>query len=199
MMTRKPSTQAMPLAAWRQQLAMRRQIASIWWRARTPRERRLLSMGALIVAATLAWTVGIAPALRTIDQSRQLLPRLHADAAKVNALIVESQALARSQSGRIDAARMPEALRDSLERAGLAPNATVSDADADQNSMGWQWEIALSNADVVHVMEWLAGLPSLLQVQTQAVTLARANIDGRDRPGLVTGLIRVRLPAEARS
>ncbi len=198
MMARNSSTPVKPTSAWRRQAATLRQSVHAWWKGRTPREHRLLSVGAVIVATALIWTVGLAPALNTIEQSRQLLPRLHADAAKVNALIVESQSLARSHTGRIKAGSMPDALRNSLARAGLAANAVVSDADADQHSTGWQWDIALSNADAVHVMEWLAGLPSLLQVQTQQVELARANVEGRDRPGQVTGLIRVRLPAEGK-
>src|SRR5690606_37157629 len=120
----------------------------------------------------------------------------HADAARVDALIAEARALQRADSGHMDAASLSDALRASLRRAGLEASATVSEDIAAGDNSPRQWNIALLNADVAHVMQWLAELPYLLRVQTQVVDLARANIDGRDRPGSVTGSIRVTLPTE---
>src|SRR3546814_12014539 len=56
-----------------------------------------------LVVAALVWLLGLKPALNTIEQSREQLPRLHADAAQVDALILEAQALQRGQTGKIDA------------------------------------------------------------------------------------------------
>jgi len=187
------------IPAWRLQLATIRQRAHAGWQARTARERKLLHIGAIAVAGTLVWTQGIKPALDTIALSREHLPRLHAQATHINALIVEAKALGRTQTGKIDAASMPDAIRASLERAGLAASATVRDIHTPQGEPGMQWEIVLTDADVAHVMSWLAGLPSLLQIQTQTVALERASIDGRDQPGRVTGTVRVKLPAERKS
>lgn len=187
--TTMPARQRMPLAAFRQQ-------AKAWWNARTPRERTLLSVALAAAIATLAWTQAVQPALHTIAQSRERLPRLHADAARVDALIAEAQVLERTGSGRMDADSLPDALRASLRRAGLEASAVVSDAPAADNQPQRHWDIALRDADVARVMKWLAELPYLLHVQTRFVELARANVDGRDRPGSVTGNIRIALPTE---
>ncbi|TEA80025.1 type II secretion system protein GspM [Allopusillimonas ginsengisoli] len=196
MTTRRNTAPSKAIPAWRLQLAAIVQRAHAWWQARTSRERKLLRVGAIAVAGALVWTQGIKPALDAIALSREDLPRLHAQATQINALIVEAQGLARSQTGKIDAASMPDAIRASLERAGLAGSATVRDINTPQGESGMEWEIVLTDADVAHVMTWLAGLPSLLQIQTQAVALERASIDGRDRPGRVAGTVRVKLPTE---
>jgi len=190
------NTRPAAIAPVRRRLAGFGQQAHAWWRARTPRERMLLSVALAALAATLAWTLAIRPALHTIAQSREQLPRLHADAARVDALIAEARGLEQAESGRIDAASLAGALRASLQRAGLETSAVVSETHAAGDGSPRQWDIALLNADVARVMKWLAELPYLLHVQTRFVELARANIDGRDRPGSVTGHVRVSLPVE---
>lgn len=183
-------------AVWRQQIDALRQQAVAWWGERTPQERMLLRVGAVVVVVVLVWAQGLQPALNTIAQSRELLPRLHADAAQVDALILEAQTLRRSQSGKIDAAGLSQALRDSLQRSGLKESATLSETRNSTGGSSRQWEIVLFNASAARVMEWLAGLPNLLQLQTLTVELARANVDGRDRPGHVSGRIVVHQPAQ---
>jgi len=190
---------SMRMASLRRRMAAARQQAHAWWRARTPRERVLSSVAAAAAVAALAWAQAIRPALQTIEQSREQLPRLYADAATVDALIAEAQALERSAPGRMDAASLPDALRASLRRAGLEASVEIAAADAADSAQGGparQWDIALRDADVARVMKWLAGLPYLLRVQTDSVELARAHADGRDRPGSVTGRVRVSLPGE---
>jgi general secretion pathway protein M len=183
-------------AAWRRQLDALRQRAVAWWKERTSQERKLLCVGSAVIAAALVWTLGLRPALDTIAQSRGLLPRLHADAAQVDALILEAQALRHRQSGNIDAADLSGALRASLRRAGLEASSTLSETRNAANGSLRQWEIVLFNANAAQAMEWLAGLPYLLHLQIQTVDLARANIDGRDRPGHVSGRIVVHQPAQ---
>lgn len=183
-------------SVWRQQIETARQQALAWWNERTLQERKLLQVGFAVVAAALIWTLGVQPALGTIARSREQLPRLHADAAQVDALILEAQALQRGQAGKIDAADLAGALRATLQRAGLEDAATLSEVRGGADSAPRQWEIVLSNASAAHVMQWLASLPYLLQLQTRTVELARANVNGRDRPGQVTGRIVVQQPVE---
>lgn len=188
--------QSSQATVWRQQLdALKQQYVS-WWKERTSQEQTLLRITAVLILVALIWTLGLQPALRTIAQSRELLPRLHAQAAQVDALILESQALQRRQSGKIEAADLSEALRIGLRRAGLEEaSATLNETRPAAGDKARHWEITLFNANAARVMEWLAGLPYLLQLETQAVDLARANVDGRDRPGHVSGRIVVRQPA----
>ena len=183
-------------AVWRQQLDTLRQQADAWWKERTAQERRLLKLGAAVIAAALVWTLGLQPALTTIAQSREQIPRLHADAARVDALILEAQGLQRSQTGAINAAELSGALSASLSRAGLDDGVRVNETVDVAGTALRQWEIDLFNANAERVMEWLADLPYLLQLRIYSVELVRANVDGRDRPGHVTGRVVVQLPSE---
>jgi general secretion pathway protein M len=197
MNARRQPSESPHAAVWRQHFDTLTQQAAAWWDERTSQERILLRAGAIVIALALIWTLGLRPALHSIAQSRELLPRLYANAAQVDALILEAQALQGRQSGKIDAASLPEALRASLQRAGLEDSATLNETPASKGGPSSQWEIALANANAERTMQWLAGLPYLLQLQTQAVELERSNIDGRDRPGHVSGRIVVHLPAKA--
>jgi general secretion pathway protein M len=183
-------------ALWRHQLIEIRRRGLAGWAERTSRERLLLSGSAIVVGLALVWSLGLQPALATIAQSREQLPRLHADAAQVEALIIEARALRHRQSGKLDAAGLAEALGASLQRAGLASSSTMTEMNVPRNDATRQWEVVLDNADAERVMEWLASLPHLLRLHAQAVELNRASIDGRDRPGYVTGRIVVGQPAE---
>lgn len=199
MNTRHQPSESPQTAVWRQQLDTLQQQARVWWKERTQQERILLRAGAIVVAIALVWTLGLRPALNSIAQSHELLPRLHTNAAQVDALILEAQALQGRQSGKIDAAGLSQALRASLQRSGLEDSTTLNETRGSTGDSSQQWEITLLNANAERVMQWLAELPYLLQLQTQTVELARATIDGRDRPGHVSGRIVVHQPAKQAS
>ncbi|MFA5490340.1 MAG: type II secretion system protein GspM [Candidimonas sp.] len=180
----------------RDQLNSFKRQAGAWWTQRSGRERLLLLACSAVIIVSLAWMLILRPALDTIAQSRELLPRLHAEAAQVQALIQETQALQRNQSGRIDPVELPRTLRASLRRAGLEASATLSETAglAAGDGTTRQWEFTLHNANALQVMEWLSGLPHLAQLRTTMVELVRATVDGRDRPGHVSGRILVQQP-----
>lgn len=179
------------LPIWRQQLQALRQQAQAWWNERSTQERKLLRLGTIVVIAALVWVIGLRPALHTIEQTKEQLPRLRADAAKVDALILETQALQRGRTGKINTADLSQALQTTLQRAGLEASYTFSEITGTNTDSVRQWEITLDNARAALVMEWLASLPYLLQVQAQSIQLTRTNIDGRDRPGHINGQITV--------
>lgn len=187
-MSRLHSERAAPLAV-RSQIDSSRRQAAAWWAGRTPRERRLLSTGALFLALTLVWVAGLKPALDSIAHSQRLLPRLHTEAAQIDALVLEAQALQHRQSGRIEPAAIPQALQTTLRRAGLEASATVASSGATEDSLAAQWEIRVTDASAARLMEWLASLPSLLHLRVKTAELSRSQVDGRDRPGEVSGRI----------
>jgi len=197
MSARRPFFNAPETAVWRRQADELKLRMLAWWKERSARERRLLAAGAAVIGAALIWTQVLQPALDTIALSRELLPRLRAQAAQVDALILEARALQRGQSARIDPAELSEALRAGLRRAGLEASAALSEiSEANHDKAAGQWEVALHDANATRVMEWLAGLPHLGPLHARIVDLKRANIDGRDRPGHVSG--RIVLQAAAR-
>lgn len=190
-MSRPPNHTAAPLHGAFRHLAGVKKQAGIWWRGCTPRERRLLTTCAVLITSVLCWTVGIKPAVDSIAKSRALLPMLHADAARIDALILEAQTLQRRRSGRLEADALPQALEASLRRAGLAAATTLSAASGSTTPV---WEISVTEANAARIMEWLAAIPRLIQVRIGAVELARSRVDGRDRPGQVSGRIVLQMP-----
>ncbi|CAM4050891.1 type II secretion system protein GspM [Kerstersia similis] len=191
------STPSTPPAvpAWRQNLEQTGERLRAWWSQREPRERKLLQIGGTAVALALIWIIGIKPALSTIEQTAQRLPQLQATALKVDAVIREAQALRRGQSGSIPAAELTPALQSSLQRAGLSELATLREAEAGFDGAR-QWEVMVDNASAGRVIEWLADVPALLHVQVRSLDLSRTRIDGRDRPGSVSGKIILAAPQE---
>lgn len=197
-MNRPPAPSPSPQAGnWKAGAAAARQQAGAWWAQRTPRERRLLRAGALVLSVALLWLAGLKPALDTISRQHDQLPRLRAEAARIDAMILEAQALQRRQSGRTSTADMPQALQATLRRSGLEAAASLQPAGG-AGSAATQWEIRLADASATHAMEWLAALPHLLHVRVTQVELSRSRIDGRDRPGQVSGHVILQTSQETR-
>lgn len=187
--------QSAPAQAWRRWRDTASTQWRAWWQQRPPREQKLLQIGGVIVVATLGWLVAVRPALDTVAASRTQLPLLRAQAIQVNALILEAQSLQHGQSGRIAAADMQAAILGSLRRIGLDDRASLQAIDAG-NGAPRQWDIALDDANASRVIDWLAELPSMLQVRIRDVSLDRSQRDGRERPGNVSGRVTIELPQE---
>jgi general secretion pathway protein M len=191
-----PSTRAaQPGAQAVQQL---RHKLSAWWQLRTPREQWLLRLAVAVLGAGLVWIWAVQPAWRTVTVSREELPRLQAQAARVDALIRETHALGQQKQGA-DYAHLKEALVAALNRAGLASVARVTAEPVDDAEAPTGWTVAFQNADVTRVMQWMADLPHVLHVQPQYVELERSTIGGRQRAGSVNGLLRIAMPKQGTS
>ncbi|MGO3743409.1 type II secretion system protein GspM [Kerstersia sp.] len=182
-------------AAWRQNLEHTGERLRAWWSQREPRERKLLQIGGAAIALALVWVLGIKPALTTLEQTDKRLPQLQATALKVDAVIREAQALRRGQSGAIPAEELTPALQSSLQRAGLSEVAALRETEAGFDGAR-QWEVLAENASAGRVIEWLADVPALLHIQVRSLDLSRTRIDGRDRPGSVSGKIILAAPQE---
>lgn len=168
-----------------------------WWSAKTPRERTLLGIAFTLLAVFVIWSFGVRPALDTIARSHDTLPRLRAEAIQIDAYILEARALERRRTGQIDPATLSDSLNEDLHRAGLGNHASSS-ATAIPSVGSEGWEITLTDAPASAVFDWLAGLPYRLQLQVHSIDLHRSRIDGRDRPGHVSGHVVVLAPGERR-
>lgn len=189
-MTRPNVRRPVHVAGMRQRIKETLQPVSAWWAVRTARERRLLGMGAIVVGTALIWVVGLKPSLDSIARSREHLPRLRADVIQVNALILEAQALQRRPAGRLEPAAMPQALHESLRRAGLESSVRLkTTGGASPGGTTGTWEIELADAGADRVMQWLDTLPGQFNVRISSATLIRSRVEGRDRPGRVSGNI----------
>jgi len=165
------------------------------WKRRTRREQALLRGGALLLAAALLWSIALKPALERIEGARAQLPVVQAQASRLDAIILEARALDRGRSGAMSADETGQALQASLRSAGLDSLSELSRlADAAPDEA--QWQVRFANAPAGRIVEWMSNLPFVAQVQTRQADLARSNVDGRDRPGQLTGTIVLALSAK---
>ncbi|NYT57767.1 type II secretion system protein M [Alcaligenaceae bacterium] len=193
MSARHPVSDTPQTAPWRLQARAIEQQMRSWWSVRSAQEQRLLQVCCAVIAVALIWAVGMQPALTSIQKSRSQLPQLHTDAAQVQAYILEAQALQRRHAGSIDATQLTQALQNSLLRTGLNDATTLQEVD-NAGATTRQWEVTLFNASAALVMEWLSEMPYQLRLHTPAIMLERASVDGRDRPGYVSGRVLVSQP-----
>lgn len=159
--------------------------ARLAWLQRSPREQKLLRAAALLIVAALLWMLAISPAMQTIAKAQRTLPVLQSQATQLDAVILEAQALGRGRSGALPADETEAALKATLQSAGLEATSVLTSHDAEHT----HWQVQFTNAPAVRIVEWMAGLPFVVQVQTREVSLARSNVDGRDRPGQLSGTI----------
>ncbi len=157
-----------------------------WWAQRDRREQRMLAACALCLALAALWMLGLRPALHTIDAQRQALPSLRAEVAYVQSVVQQAQALATHRVGMVPENELDEAIQSSLRQAGLATVLQVSSTDNDQTHL---WTLSVTGVPAARVIAWLSSMPDLLQLNTRSVTLQRAMVQGRERPGLLDGQI----------
>ena len=174
--------------AWQARLTPFAGQARAFWKLRSPREQAFLLAGALLLIAVLLWVLALRPAMQTIQSAQQRLPVLQAQAAQLAAVILEAKALGDSRRGVMPAGDTEQALLNSLRTAGL-DTVSVLGRPTNVDPAQMQWRVELANAPAGRVMEWLANLPFMVQTQTQLVDLARSNVDGRDRPGQLSGVV----------
>ena len=165
------------------------------WRQRTPREQALLRGAVLLIFLAVLWTVGVRPALQTVQRAHQQLPVLQAEAAQLSAVLLEAKALGRGRSGTLSVPATEAALTASLDDAGLDQVSVFSRAEGPASEAG-QWQVQFIRAPAGRVIEWVSRLPLVAQVQIREADLARSVVDGRDRPGQLDGRIIVAMPAK---
>lgn len=142
-----------------------------FWQQRNARERRLLTVGGVLLALALLWLVGVEPALDGRERWRKDLPQLRADAARVQALSQQLPAApprAPSASSPVDKA----ALESGLAAQGLkAQSLNVQDAGG----------VLLVRASFTDVS--FAALSEWLQQQQRAsqLSVSEASVTARER------------------
>jgi general secretion pathway protein M len=168
------------------------------WQQRTRRERVLLRIAALLLVTALLWGLALRPAVHAVQTARQHLPVLQAQTARLGAVILEAEALARGRAGNIPAGDTEQAIQASLRAAGLETVSVLSRPDG-AAAKETQWQVQFVNAPAGRVMEWMANLPFVVQMQTRRVDLARSNVDGRERPGQLSGAVVLALTPQGKS
>lgn len=150
-------------------------MQDVWrvWRARQPRERYLLGIGAVILMLLLIWLLLIDPALTARSRWQQTLPVWRSQLAHLRALAAEMAALPPPAASSMPAVELSRAvLERSLHDKGLqAEYLTFS-----ENRVSTQF----SNVPFAALAEWLQ------QMQLSAgLIVNESNIVMRDLPGRV--------------
>jgi general secretion pathway protein M len=136
-----------------------------YWSERAPRERRILTLGALFLVLVALYFILVGPAVSGIDRLQRLLPQTRAQAAELEALVAEAKNLRglppAAAPGSADARA---AISASLEAAGLQTAHSVPVANGDLH-------LSFLNVPFSKWATWLAAAERTLGVRTVAVTV----------------------------
>ncbi|MDB6002672.1 MAG: ral secretion pathway protein GspM [Rhizobacter sp.] len=104
-------------------LVSARQQARARWRAFAPRERRLLTAVFWLVGLFLVWSIGLQPALRTLNSAPEQLNVLDLQLQQMQQMAVESATLRRAPT--VSASQASAALKSATDHLGTQGRLTV--------------------------------------------------------------------------
>ncbi|GAA4343180.1 hypothetical protein GCM10023144_45820 [Pigmentiphaga soli] len=173
-------------ASWPAALRRHGATAAQRWARLAPRERLLLGVAGALAGLALVFLVLIEPAWTATRRLQAELPRLHTQAAAVDALVREARTLRRTPTGRMSAEETRQALVDSLRQAGI--EARVEDAGPDVSQTPGALQVELDNVAAGALMQWLEAVPSQTRLKLAEAALERpAGDDGRLLNGKASG------------
>ncbi len=152
--------------------------ADAFWQERTEQERKLLRIGAIVVGLGLFYGLLIGPALDGRAQLRKNLPVLHQQAAEMQQLAREAQAL----KGQTDIAPTPmsrETLNASLAARSLNPQSL--------NITGDYAKLVFNGAQYAGIVAWL----DVIRTESR-INVIDASFTAQDTAGVVNGSLTLR-------
>lgn len=149
------------------------------WRSLGQRERRLLTVLAVVIGIALVWLLFVQPAWRTLRSAPAEIDRLEAQLQQMRREAAESQSL--RSAPRINLAQASAALRASTDRLG---------ANGKLQVLGDRATLTLTNADGDQLRRWLAEARSGARARPVEANLTRG-------PQGHSGTLVVALPGNA--
>ncbi|MEI2414710.1 type II secretion system protein GspM [Orrella sp. JC864] len=175
--------------AWRQRWQRASEAGAARWKQLSAREQRLVAALGAVLALALAWQLAVQPAWQTVSASGPELTRLRAQAAEVDALVQEAQALQGAVRGRIAPQDMPRELAASLARAGLGAEAAITPV---AGSAEPAWDYAFEQVPATALFNWISLVPGQLRLSVHSAHIARSkDAAGKPVPARVSGSIRL--------
>lgn len=151
------------------------------WTTLNRREKRMVSIAAVMVFAALVWFVAIEPAMNGIAKTQKDLPKLRQDAALVSAYALEVRRLnATSRPNAVSATWLND-LERSLERATLKGNSKLEGTAS-------QPQVQMKSVAFAPFAEWVSTGPKELGLKVSGVKVERLGA------GLVNVDIRLEAP-----
>jgi general secretion pathway protein M len=152
--------------------------AETFWQERTEQERKLLRIGGIVVGLGLFYALLVDPALSGRDRLRKELPELHQQAAELQAMAREAQAL-QGQNNIAPAPMTRDSLNAGLAARGLNPQSlTIT---------GEYVKAQFNGAQFAGVVAWLDA------VRTESrISVVDASFTAQDTPGVVNATVTLR-------
>ena len=161
-------------------LSDQHQRIAVVWQSRTLRERRVLLIGATLLAVLLIWWWLIDPALSTRKKMRQQLPELQAQSAQFQALANEVAELPTAPPAAQPLSR--QALEHLLTASGLkAQQITMADNTVTLN---------FSDVSFAALTEWLQKVQ-----REQQLFVIEATVSARERLDRVDATLSLQRPS----
>ncbi|MRX06756.1 type II secretion system protein M [Pseudoduganella sp. FT25W] len=152
--------------------------ADAFWLARTEQERKLLRIGGIVVGLGLFYSIAIDPAMSGADRLHKELPQLHQQAAEMQGMAREAQAL----QGQNTIAPTPMT-RDNLN-AGLAARGLNPQS---LNVTGEYAKLQFTGAQYAGIVDWLNA------IRTESrINVVDASFTAQDTAGVVNGTLTLR-------
>lgn len=136
--------------------------ALAYWGARTEQERKFLSIGAGVVLLALAYSLLLAPALEGRASLRAALPQLRQQAAQLQGLAQEAQALAAQPAPQVTPMTR-EMLAASLATRGITAASLAMTGD--------YAKLQLANVSFANLVAWLDAARRENRISVQDATI----------------------------
>ncbi|MFS2005943.1 type II secretion system protein GspM [Duganella sp. CT11-25] len=161
-----------------QSLQNLRAQAAAFWQVRTEQERKLLTVGGVVVGLALFYSLLVDPALSGRDKLRKQLPELRQQEAEMQALAREAASL-QGQSNIAPPPMTRDSLNAGLSARGLNPQSV--------NVTGEYAKLQFNGAQFAGLVAWLDA------VRTESrINVAEAAITAQDTPGVVNATLTLR-------
>lgn len=144
------------------------------WRALAPRERRLVSLTALVVLTAVVWWVLLAPALRTLREAPARHAQLDAQIERMQALAAQARQWQTDASERPTQAQAQQAIQAAAQSLGSAARISF---------VGDRATLALQGLPATALGPWLAQVRSNSRGRAVEAHLTRSSAAGAASSG----------------
>ncbi|MRW86399.1 type II secretion system protein M [Pseudoduganella sp. FT26W] len=152
--------------------------ADAFWLVRTEQERKLLRIGGIVVGLALFYSVAVGPAMDGADKLHKELPQLHQQAAEMQGMAREAQAL-QGQNTIAPTPMTRDNLNAGLTARGLNPQSL--------NVTGEYAKLQFTGAQYAGIVAWLDA------IRTESrINVVDASFTAQDAAGVVNGTLTLR-------
>jgi general secretion pathway protein M len=152
--------------------------ADAFWQVRTEQERKLLRIGGIVVGLALFYGVLVDPALSGRAALQKSLPQLRQQAAEMQAMAREAQAL-QSQNTIAPTPMTRDNLNSGLVARGLNPQSL--------NVTGEYAKVQFNGAQYAGIVAWL----DAVRIESR-ISVVDASFTAQDAPGVVNASLTLR-------